>query len=248
MKIIGSDYDGTLNHGGIDETKKNAIEKWRSKGNIFALVSGRGSDDVLKIYREKQFDCDYLIANNGALILRTDGSVISDVRCSGSLLKPLLKALFENGCPWGVIQTDYLCKVYAAEKTGDYVPEYTFGDMPDISCFNQVSTILPDYETAEKVTENIRRLFGDYLNPLQNGVCIDIVSAEINKAKGLYILADILGAEYDDIIAVGDNINDADMIKEFRSYAMENGVDSIKELADFITPGVTELIEKELRD
>jgi len=56
----------------------------------------------------------------------------------------------------------------------------------------------------------------------------------------------LAGAEYDDVIAVGDNINDRDMIAEFRSYAMENGVDFIKEIADYITPSVTELILKEL--
>ena len=37
MKIIGSDYDGTLNYGGIDENKISAIKKWRDAGNIFAL-------------------------------------------------------------------------------------------------------------------------------------------------------------------------------------------------------------------
>ena len=70
----------------------------------------------------------------------------------------------------------------------------------------------------------------------------------MNKAKGLYQLAELVGAEKEDIIAVGDNINDTDMIVEFRSYAMENAVDSIKELADFITPSVTALIEKELTE
>ena len=68
----------------------------------------------------------------------------------------------------------------------------------------------------------------------------------MNKAKGLYILMDILGAEYGDIIAVGDNVNDRAMIEEFRSYAMENGVDAIKELADYTVSSVTELIEKEI--
>lgn len=59
---------------------------------------------------------------------------------------------------------------------------------------------------------------------------------------------DIVGAKYEDIIAVGDNINDRDMIAEFRSYAMETGVDEIKNLADFIVPEVTDLIEKELKE
>ena len=44
----------------------------------------------------------------------------------------------------------------------------------------------------------------------------------------------------------GDIVNDKAMIEEFRSYAMENGVDSIKAIADFTTSGITELIKKEL--
>ena len=246
MKIIGSDYDGTLNHGGIDDIKRNAIKRWRDAGNIFALISGRGPDDVIRIYNEKQFGCDYLIANNGALILKPDGTVVSDIRCSGSVTVELLKLLFENGCPWGNIQTDFPCRVYADKKDCTDDGEYILSNMPSVEYFNQVSTILPDFETAEKVTELIRECFGDELNPLQNGICIDIVSSDVNKAKGLYLLMDILGAEYDDIIAVGDNINDRAMIEEFRSYAMENGVDEIKELADCIVSSVTELIETEL--
>ena len=58
----------------------------------------------------------------------------------------------------------------------------------------------------------------------------------------------LLGAKYEDVTVVGDNVNDKDMIEEFNSYAMESGVDSIKKLADHITPGVAELIEKELSD
>ena len=69
----------------------------------------------------------------------------------------------------------------------------------------------------------------------------------MDKAKGIYKCIDLLGATYDDVIAVGDNINDKDMIKEFRSYAMENAVPLIKELADFETPSVTDLIYRELK-
>ena len=58
MKIIGSDYDGTLNHNGIDDKKRQVIEKWRAAGNVFAIVSGRGVEDMAKIYAEKKFGCD----------------------------------------------------------------------------------------------------------------------------------------------------------------------------------------------
>ncbi len=248
MKIIGSDYDGTLNHNGIDDEKKNAIEQWQKAGNIFAVISGRGPVDILKIYKEKQFGCDYLVADNGAVIMKTDGSVVSEVRCDGNIAYPLLKLLFDSGCPFGEVHTAFPCRAYADEKDCKEAGEYTQENMPDIPYFTQISTMLDDFETSAKVTSFVREKFGDKLNPLQNGRCIDIVRSDMNKAKGLYRLAEIAGAEYGDIIAVGDNINDMDMIKEFRSYAMENGVDSVKESATYITKGITELIEKELSE
>ncbi|MBP3442566.1 MAG: HAD-IIB family hydrolase [Clostridia bacterium] len=246
MKIIGSDYDGTLNHGGIDDKKLSAIEKWRKAGNIFALVSGRGPDGVLELYEEKQFGCDYLIANNGAVILTPDGAEVYVAKCDAALAKPLVKHLFENGCEWAHVQTSFYCRVFADEKNCIKDGEYTLENMPDVPYFSQINTQLPTFEKSAKVTASVNKTFGDSLNPLQNGECLDIVRKDIDKAKGLYRLAEMLSVDYNDIIAVGDNINDTHMIAEFRSYAMENAVDSIKELADFVTPGVAELIEKEL--
>ena len=44
MKILGCDYDGTLNCGGIDDAKCISIRKWREVGNKFGVVSGRFPD------------------------------------------------------------------------------------------------------------------------------------------------------------------------------------------------------------
>lgn len=84
------------------------------------------------------------------------------------------------------------------------------------------------------MAENIRTLYGLWLNPLQNGKSIDIVSVGVNKAQGLYRVMEFFGASREDIIAVGDNINDIDMIREFHSYAMENGVEQLKMIAEGI--------------
>ncbi len=248
MKIIGSDYDGTLNYGGIDEKKLVAIEKWRNAGNIFALVSGRGPDGVLELYEEKKFGCDFLVANNGAVILKPDGTEVFLAKCDGELARPLLEHLFENGCEWAHVQTEFYCRVFADEKNCTKEGEYTLETLPEIPFFTQINTQLPTFEDSARVTAAVNEAFGAELNPLQNGECLDIVRKDINKATGLYMLAEMLSAGYNDIIAVGDNINDTHMIAEFRSYAMENAVDSIKALADFVTPGVAELIEKELKE
>ncbi len=245
MKIIASDYDGTLNHGGIDDKKRNAIKEWREKGNKFGIVSGRITDDLLRIYKKDKLELDFLLACNGAVILTTDGKILKEDRVDGDILKPILDFIFSLGADWAAIQSDR--SYIIDENDNDRLPdEFTRKTLPELKYFNQISTILEDDEEALMVTNAIREKFGDKLNPLQNGRCIDIVSATMNKAKGLYDYLELVGGKYEDMITVGDNINDTHMIKEFRSYAMANGVQSIKDIADYVTEGIKELIEKEM--
>lgn len=248
MKIIGSDYDGTLNHGGIDEKKKDAIKKWREKGNVFSVVSGRGAEALYEIYKDKDFECDFLVADNGAVIMKPDGEIVSQVKCDSSILTSLCDYLFEVGCDWADVHAEKVLLIIPDNKEKEIGKEIHLKDMPETEYFTQVSTMLETVEESEKITALVREKFGDFLNPLQNGRCIDIVRQDMNKAKGMYNLASLFSLGHDDIITVGDNINDRDMIKEFRSYAMESGVKEIKEIATFITESVTDLIEKELQE
>ncbi|MBQ6838519.1 MAG: HAD hydrolase family protein, partial [Clostridia bacterium] len=119
-------------------------------------------------------------------------------------------------------------------------------NLPEIPEFNQMSTMLDTNIEAAEITKKIEEKYDGILTPLLNGDCIDIVPFGVNKAKGIYELLKLVNGKYEDVIAVGDNINDTHMIKEFRSYAMANGVDYIKSIADYVTTGITELIEKEL--
>ena len=247
MKIIASDYDGTLNYGGIGDEKRNAISLWRKKGNKFGLVSGRGLKNLITIPLEDGFECDFLIASNGAVVAQSDGTVLSESRCDGRIAKPLIDFLFESGCRRANVETAYDRVVVCVDpKHPDC--DCVYENMPEFPYFTQISTVADDVESARVLTDAIRGKFGEYLNPLQNGDCIDIVARDVNKAKGLYKYLELVGAKYDDMITVGDNVNDTHMIKEFRSYAMKNAVDSIKAIADYETEGITELIEKELSE
>ena len=246
MKIIASDYDGTLNHGGIDDKKRDAIKNWRKAGNLFGLVSGRGLADLVELPKRNSFECDFLLASNGAVAAKTDGTVLAESRCDAALARPLLDFIFSLGCTWASIHTAFRC-IIDLDDNERLEDEFTLETLPELPYFNQISTVLPDAESAERVTAAIREKFGKKLNPLQNGRCIDIVSADMNKAKGLYVFLEFVGAEHDDLITVGDNINDTHMIAEFRSYAMENAVRSIKDIANYEIHGITELIEKEMQ-
>lgn len=245
MKIIASDYDGTFNHNGIDDNKRNAVSRWRKAGNLFGIISGRGYPSLKDVVDRKPFEYDFLICNNGAVIFDDKEKMIYENRCDGSYAKPLITDMFEWGCPMANIDKDIPVLV----KPGNIEVEegeYTLETLPGITYFNQISTYLDSTDEATAVVKKIESKYSGVLTPLQNGNCIDIVPQGVNKAQGIYSLLEIVGAEYDDVIAVGDNINDTHMIAEFRSYAMENAVDSIKDLADYIVSDITEIFEKEI--
>ena len=245
MKIIASDYDGTFNHNGIDDNKRNAVSRWRKAGNLFGIISGRGYPSLKDVVDRKPFEYDFLICNNGAVIFDDKEKMIYENRCDGSYAKPLITDMFEWGCPMANIDKDIPVLVKPSNIEVEE-GEYTLETLPGITYFNQISTYLDSTDEATAVVKKIESKYSGVLTPLQNGNCIDIVPQGVNKAQGIYSLLEIVGAEYDDVIAVGDNINDTHMIAEFRSYAMKNAVDSIKDLADYIVSDITEIFEKEI--
>ncbi len=246
MKIIATDYDGTLNHNGIDDNKRSAIMEWRRAGNLFGVVSGRGIKSLLEVIEGKEFEYDFLIANNGAIIFDKELNILAETKCDGSYAVPLITDLFTWGCTFANIDKDVPVPLRSDENECEE-GECTLETLPHITYFNQISTWLGSTDEAAIVVDKINEKYKDVLNPLQNGTCIDIVPVSVNKAQGIYALLDVVGGKYEDVIAVGDNINDTHMIAEFRSYAMANGVDSIKALADEITESITDLIYKELQ-
>ena len=245
MKIIASDYDGTLNEGGMDEEKRLAIRKWQEAGNLFGIVSGRGIGNILGLAKEDEIECDFFIGDNDASIAKGDGEILSEATCEGNVAREIVEYFFSVGCNWCWVRPYPEC-IVLPDGEASHPWEYSLATLPHIDKFTQISAAFPKIEMAEAASVELTDRYGDILNILQNGHCIDIVRRDVNKAVGIYKLIDAVGAKYEDIITVGDNYNDADMIREFNSYAMDNAVPLIKELANDTTPSVTALIYKEL--
>lgn len=246
MRLIASDYDGTFtNRGGVDDRRRQAVSRWQADGNKFGIVSGRSIDFLPSTLERDGVACDFFIANNGAVITDGKGNILTEQHCDTELALPLIRALFDLGCPHAGVTTAFPCTVYPAlreEKSGRFTPQ----TLPTIPYFHQISTVLPTFEEAAKIAETIREQFGAWLNPLQNGICIDIVPAGVDKAAGIRKLLALWQIAEADVIAVGDNVNDAAMIAAFPAYAVENAVEPIKILAGRTVADLAELIDREL--
>ncbi len=246
MRIIASDYDGTLNnHDGVTDEKRAAINKWRKAGNLFGLVSGRSVDALPEILNENPFDYDFFIGYNGGIITDAEGNILFEKRADGKLIKPIIEKFFEWGAHKGFVHSD---KTYflVPEKTEKYPDAILLEDLPETDSFNQITAIFPLKELTLEALSKFRELFGENFNPLQNSRLIDVVPNGINKAQGIYKFMEIMNISYDDVITIGNDANDYEMISEFNSYAVENATEEILKTAKHITYDIVSLVGKEL--
>lgn len=247
MKLIGSDYDGTLNHGGIDEEKLAAIRRWREAGNVFGVVSGRGPDFLAELTEKLGDNFDFYASCNGGVAVDATGNPLFDCRCEGVDARAFVADLLEWGAPLAYVNYDDVCIMVGNAATTERV-DYLVEDMPDLPYFHKMAVFLPGPDEAGALVEKVRAKYGDSVNPLQNWWCVDIAPYGVDKAAGLRRLAAHFGVAEEDIIAVGDNLNDAAMVGAFRGYAMAQGSEELKAVADFVTESVTDLIINELAE
>ena len=69
---------------------------------------------------------------------------------------------------------------------------------------------------------------------------INITPVNINKNEALSVLSDKLKINKQDILAIGDNINDLEMIRDCGiGVAVNEALDNIKQIADYVTTATT---------
>ena len=70
MRLLACDFDGTVfcKHS-ISERDLLAIARWRAEGNLFGIVTGRGAGTLLADLSRFPLEYDFLLCNNGALLL-----------------------------------------------------------------------------------------------------------------------------------------------------------------------------------
>jgi len=242
MRIIASDYDGTLNNnGGVTDEKRAAINKWREAGNLFGLVSGRGLRELPKILNENPFEYDFFVGYNGGIITDAEGNVLFEKKADGKLIRPILKTFFEMGAHKAFVHSEESYFV-VPEKSEEYPDACLLEELPELKDFYQLTSIYPVIEKTRAGVKKLRELFGEYINPLQNSRLIDLPPAGVDKAQGVYKLMEIYNVGYDDVITIGNDINDYSMIAEFNSYAVENSAEEIMKTANHVTYDIVSLI------
>lgn len=248
MKLIASDYDGTLNRNGVQDHVSRAIDDWQAAGNKFGVVSGRGMPSLLWVMEKDPVICDFLIANNGAVLADGKGNVISYHHRDAGLCGEIVPFVLEHQGKYAIVcfaENEFY--VVRDEQKARHADDgkYQTADTYTPSAFTQISTVSETRSEAMQLAEAINREFAGKVTALVNGRSIDIVPYGVDKAEGIRELCALWKLDTDAVRTVGDNYNDEAMIRAFTSYAVENAVEEIKALATYVVCDIAELCERE---
>lgn len=239
-KALMLDVDGTIvpytPYALPSDAVVNAIQKAREKVTV-CLVTGRGYGFVKPVLKRLKMHSGYVIVNNGANVfdLTTD-KLIYDQPIDFKTAKTLINLLQKENILFYLKHTLY--------GVTHFKGHYTEGQK-----FRKVYMIYTDEifnrSDAEKIINKLKKfpditLYMTYHKGYDKfGIHISHVKA--TKLHGIYEVAKRLNIKHEEIIGVGDSYNDFPLLMASGlKVAMGNAIDELKDIADYIAPGVEE--------
>lgn len=248
MKILASDYDGTLNVGGtVSKENIEAIQKWRAAGNLFGMVSGRNLGSLKKFMEKDNVPYDFLVGCNGAVITDAEGNAVGDVCVSPRMVKMLLREIHRFEAHYVSASYDWGSTPAEADSDIRADDSVLMIDGVRVGRVYQVSGYYTCPEHALSVRNACEALFpGQIKGLMPSPQGIDFVRVGTNKAEGIRSLVRNRGIEPEIILTVGDGENDLSMLEapDFCGYAMQSAMPVVLERVSRTTKSVAALIEE----
>ena len=207
-KILFSDFDGTLFFKeGFHQEDIEAIKTFQSKGNKFALCTGRprrktGFGSMLGS------DIDFLVLCTGGLVLDKDYQVIYAQEIPFELVKEVCQK-YENETIIGphCLDEKYLYFKYFPNDAPSYIKQ--FDSIDEFKNRKIYSFSLIESTRAKEITKEINENYPS-LHAFQNVNAIDVVKRGCSKGNGILEITKLIS---DETAGIGDSYNDLEMFK-----------------------------------
>lgn len=246
IKVLCLDYDNTVfdhNTRTIPESARKALDAVRGKCKI-VLASGRFFNDVWNAPIKEQVRPDGIIHSNGSLV-EAGGTVLKETFLEPELQKAVLDFAYAHEfCLGGLYEGKWYTtnreKQIARWKGKEQLLQRELLDAGSLYEIPMHALFLDDsVEAARLLEHNFPKLRAPLMNDTTGGA--DVIPAFLSKAYGLTLLLEHWGMDFRETAAVGDSMNDYEMIKAAGvGIAMGNGIRALKEAADFVTTDIGE--------
>jgi Cof subfamily protein (haloacid dehalogenase superfamily) len=263
IRLLALDLDDTLLRSDltISYRTRNAIKRAEAAGVTVVLASGRVPAAMEQFARLLGMHKrpGYLVCNNGTIIQESHtGNTVYEIRIDVSTALSAYDLANAEGFPVQIYEDDILYVSRANEFT-EYDQKITglrqvvvenFRAMVGGGCYK---LLVPGDPMLLAPLESIIRTYlgSDITLFTSKPYFLEILPAQTDKGTALAKIAELLEIKQEEVLAIGDSMNDEAMIRwAGMGVAMANSDERIKNIAALVTErtndddGVAEVIEK----
>lgn len=255
FKLLALDIDGTLlnSSGQLTPGTIAAVRKAQEKGIKVVLATGRRLGNTLPLASALGVR-ELMVVHNGAVVV---DPVSRQAVIQTGICPSLAEELVDKLQAWGV---NYV--VYTGESSGETVlaPEGSWQEPENLLAhfLGEAAEFVPEIKLTsppvrlavidrpskvDPLYAELRREYAGQVSVLLFGAerdywrGIELLPAHSHKGTGVALVAERLGILPAETVAIGDNINDLELILwAGLGVAMENGSPLLKEKAKLIAP------------
>lgn len=254
MKVLFSDFDGTLVEGNKELSQKNKemMKRLQDEGHLMVICTGRNIKEFQKDQQVFHFPFDYLVLNNGGHIVDKNYQTLYEKVIDQQVGIDILDHSTSYPHMWS-----YFCdgkETYAYKDGITY--DHSIGDVPidkdfislyhhahhfQILCFNQDDAGMQDTKVCYNyVQEHYQNEVEAYFNLHY----VDVVPYGCSKGTGIHQLLKLLKQDIEEVYAIGDSYNDLSMIQEAtHGYTFHHAHEDIRQATKRYVHFVYEVIE-----
>lgn len=228
-KMLVSDYDKTfyLDDKDIQENII-AINRFREKGNIFVIATGRSWLDFKKKKDLYDIKYDYVILNHGATILDSQDNVIYNKAINNDIIQ----------CIKDDLELDNVAQIFCCSKLESRV-DFDYSNLTKIHV--RYSNML----TTINVCKKLNKKYSDFIRAyLVAESAVEIISNKVDKSLSINLLIEKLGITANTVYTIGDGYSDIEMIRNFNGNCMKESVEALKAIAKKEYTSVSMLIKE----
>jgi hypothetical protein len=255
IRLAAFDLDGTLlDHNlTLSPRIKAAIARAQAQGIHVTLATGRGPEPAIRFATQLNLNAPLVCFQGGLIYDYQTHTVLHETRLDPTTI-PLVTQLAQLH-DWNLqFETPFM--IYLPRR--DSYPEILMNllrvskwtpiddlafDLPEVPYKFILSAHHPDDRPA--LTAQLKSVLAEHNLPIHvvpsHPVLVEGLPQESNKGKGLEWLAGYYGIDRSEVLAVGDNDNDVEMLKWAGvGVAMGNGSPAALAAADWVTASVAE--------
>jgi Cof subfamily protein (haloacid dehalogenase superfamily) len=249
VRLVAIDVDGTLLDGShqLRANVRDSLDQLASSGVKIVLATARGPQALGLIVRQLNFS-PWLICFSGGWIAELDSgsllakTVLRDKRLTPSAARVIVTAAFAHKIEPNIYTpTEWRVRTLTPEiRAESVIVESAPLVTPTLLAENEKPSKIMLITGEDEQTEPLTTI-ANLIRPLSTATFskpnyLEIIPIEVNKANGLAIVAQSLEVELSQSAAIGDGLNDLEMLKEVGlGIAMGNASETVKSVAKWVT-------------